>query len=383
MRRQLKKYILAVSFMLALPMLVLAAVSYIGFDFPGATITEAFGINSQGTKIVGSRCTDSGTNTCNAPGTQPSHGYVRRQAANGTLQGYDSINVPGASETEATGINKAGRVVGLWDPPGVPAGSDIGHGYWCDLPGCLTSNAASFHTVDFPGAKSTDFTGINDHGDMTGLFSNTATNPIDHGFLRTANGKKCSVDVPTTLIPGALDTNTLGIDNENDLVGSFSDEVAGDIKAFLVTDVETEEVKDGGKCEIPDRNWFFFTYPVASLPAGATSVVQTEAAGVNSDNDDGGKKPVIVGNYVADPDNVSHAFKLSGYTLDKVNHKLVGGTFETIDYFKTVPGDNTFCGGTVKCDNAASAVNSKGTILVNYEDGSDSTVKERAAIRKP
>jgi hypothetical protein len=69
MRRQLKKYILAVSFILAVPLLALAAYTYTAFDYVGvlygttpgtATITEAFGIDNAG-KIVGGFCADGDT----------------------------------------------------------------------------------------------------------------------------------------------------------------------------------------------------------------------------------------------------------------------------------------------------------------------------------
>ena len=117
MRRQLTKYVLAVSFILALPLLALAAYTYTAFDYVGvlfgttvgtATITEAFGINNSG-KIVGGFCADADpkatTAGCSAPGNAPSHGYVRFKNGAQTIFAYtvgktavlDSMSLEGAA----------------------------------------------------------------------------------------------------------------------------------------------------------------------------------------------------------------------------------------------------------------------------------------------
>ena len=90
---------------------------------------------------------------------------------------YTTLNVPGAILTDAYGINDAGQVVGLYiDNAG------IAHGF-VDTGGIYT-------TLDVPGASLTEAYGINDAGQVVGLYQD-ASGP--HGFLAT------SVPEPSTL----------------------------------------------------------------------------------------------------------------------------------------------------------------------------------------
>src|SRR4051812_1310373 len=65
------------------------------FDVPGATVTQAFGINDAG-QIVG----------IFRGATGSTHGYLKDGAT------FTTIDVPGAITTEAHGINDAGQIVG-------------------------------------------------------------------------------------------------------------------------------------------------------------------------------------------------------------------------------------------------------------------------------
>src|SRR5262249_22268165 len=79
---------------------------------------------------------------------------------------FTTIDVPGASFTEAHGINDAGQIVGSF--------TDGDHGFLKD--------AATFTTIDAPGAILTGALGINDAGQIVGLFDDATGR---HGFVAT------------------------------------------------------------------------------------------------------------------------------------------------------------------------------------------------------
>jgi hypothetical protein len=87
---------------------------------------------------------------------------------------YTSIDYPDStSHTVCYGINNAGDIVGS---------------YWSDIKydrhGFLKKGPL-FTTIDFPGATFTDPHGINDYGQIVGVYaSGFAPNIILHGFLK-------------------------------------------------------------------------------------------------------------------------------------------------------------------------------------------------------
>ena len=89
-------------------------------DVPGATLTEAYGINAAG-QIVG-RFSDA---------TGERHGFLKDGAT------FTTIAVPGATLTEAYGINAAGQIVGTFDDA-----AGVRHGFLKD--------GATFTTFDLP-----------------------------------------------------------------------------------------------------------------------------------------------------------------------------------------------------------------------------------------
>jgi hypothetical protein len=346
----------------AVPLLMLLAsaraqgppppITFTAFDFPGATITEAFGINDE-RYIVGSYCKDNdGGSTCAL--ASPSHGYVQK---GGTFSSstFKPINFLFASngkpafETEATGVNNShGLIVGLYDPVKVPAGTDKGFGYYCSYP---CSAKGDFTTLKYPGATSTDLSAISTNSAgtttrMVGVYSVNATAPIiDHGFLFTA-GKFCSIDVP-----GGVDTNALGINVNGDVVGSYDDN--GTVTAFLL---KHARIPANASLSHPPAclgTFTTFVFP-STLVSGVT---QTEAAGINH-------LGVIVGNYL-DSNQVSHAF----WTSDPSTPR----TFKTIDPPKA--------GATG--DSAATAINGVGVVVGNFTDTTVTPNKERAFIAVP
>jgi uncharacterized membrane protein len=369
-------YLSVVGLVLAAPALMLAAVTYTPFDYNGrlyttssgtvvrgtATITEAFGINDRG-KIVGGFCADGDdaqgrvTSGCSAPGASPSHGYLKDG------KGFRLINFPGAFETEAIGINNEGTIVGLYDPVvPVPANADLGNGFWCESP---CKEKSDFHKLVYPGATSTDAAAINNYGDIVGLYSLEAIPPfLDFGWMR--DGRRfCSIDIGQDIpgrpfVAGAIDTNSLSINDHETVVGSFDDSVAGVVKAFVLTDVDAPRYVNGKPQPCRWETVTTFAFPGAA-------VHQTEAMGVNN-------RGLIVGNYLDDtpaPDT-SHAFQVRL----GANGAVDPASFATIDFAPPAGGDN-----------AATAVNNRAVIVGNFEDTrppfSTTLPKERAFVRKP
>jgi probable HAF family extracellular repeat protein len=141
-------------------------------DVPGATDTSALGLNNRG-QIVGDYSDTSG------------HGFLY---AGGT---FTALNAPGATGTIAFGINRVGQVVGVSiDLTGI-------HGF-------LYRNG-HFSAVDVPGnSGGTEAFGINRRGEIVGLYF-TDSGRKAHGFT-DLRGNFTTID-----FPGAAQTQLNGI----------------------------------------------------------------------------------------------------------------------------------------------------------------------------
>jgi hypothetical protein len=88
------------------------------------------------------------------------------------------------------------------------------------------AGAATFTTLDFPGAFSTEAFGVNETGDIVGNYRDGAGN---HGFV-LSGGAFTSIDAP-----GAFSTRAMSIDQSGDVFGAFDDSV-GEHRFLLSTD---------------------------------------------------------------------------------------------------------------------------------------------------
>jgi uncharacterized membrane protein len=206
-----------------------AQFTFTSIDFPGGTLTTARGINNHG-DIVGSYrvvpprhallikggnfiplapTTVLGTNFSEAFKSNDrgdvvgdfigddgfTHGFLLSQGVVTTL------DFPGASDTEAFGINESGTIVGQWDLLDAFGNLLIVHGFiW---------NNGSFTEFDFPGAGDTSLFGINASGDLVGGWDPGLTAPVEHGFVCT-KGQCFSFDFPGAPITQGDDINALG-----------------------------------------------------------------------------------------------------------------------------------------------------------------------------
>jgi uncharacterized membrane protein len=246
---------------------VAAPPGFFTIDVPGASNTQAFGINSHG-DIVGAYSV-----------LGVGHGYL---LSGGVVT---TIDFPGADGTNARGINSRGDIVG-----GYSDAAGVFHGF-------LLSGGV-FTTIDFPGADTssacravpgTNLLGINLHGDIVGNYS---TLGVEHGFV-LSRGTFTEIDVP-----GATCTQTLGISTAGDIVGFFHD--ADDaIHGFLLS---------GG------------TFTTIDVPPGTLA---TLAFGIDPSS------TFIVGLYAPTNDDVYAGTMEHGFLLS-------GGIFATIDF--PVPG---------------------------------------------
>jgi probable HAF family extracellular repeat protein len=161
-------------------------------DPPGATSAEASGINDRG-QIVGFYSDSTGQ-----------HGFLD---TNGT---FTTINFPGASATDVTGINDHGQIVGVYE------GSTGPHGF--------VDTNGSFTTLELPGTTNGSLLplGINDRGQIDGLlFQDRGMGGppphglVAHGFLDT-NGTFTTID-----FPGAGAADATGINDHGQIVGVY------------------------------------------------------------------------------------------------------------------------------------------------------------------
>jgi PEP-CTERM motif-containing protein len=221
-------------------------------------------------------------------------------AAPAAHAGYNLTFVPDPTGTgfiNLLGINDSGTIAGFDN-------ALTNQGFTLTLPG-------SFTTVNFPGAASSQVTGINAAGDVSGIYVDAAGD--NHGFTRIG-GTFTTVDNPASTVFN----QALGINNSDETVGYYAPTVDG-------TPGDIAYSQKGGA----------FTDINALLPTNFNS----QAVGINS-----ALTPWIVGFYQPDP-GLTTSF---GF-LD------VGGTITTID-----PFGSTFT--------QALGVNDKGEIVGFYTD---------------
>jgi probable HAF family extracellular repeat protein len=145
-------------------------------DFPGATLTQAFGINAGG-EVVG----------LYRDATGKQHGFLW------SAETFTSIDFPGAAATDARGISPAGDIVGTYRRAGEP-GLNF-HGY-------LLTRQGEFFRVDFPGHTSTIAQRILADGTILGCYHDTDTMDTMHGMVAGRDGFN-GFDMATTMHNGA------------------------------------------------------------------------------------------------------------------------------------------------------------------------------------
>ena len=166
---------------------------------------------------------------------------------------FTTLNIPGATDAAAEGVNDQGAIVGsVLDSQG-------GHGFLLFQ--------GKFTRFRFPGSSSTNASGINNHGQIVGDYTNGASSKAGQFGFVVHNGVFQSISVPSA----PATTRALGINNLGAIVG------AAGLNGFLLS----------------SGHFTTIHFP------GST---QTEAFGINDFG-------VIVGTYF-DARNFTHGFKL-------------------------------------------------------------------------
>ncbi len=95
------------------------------------------------------------------------HGFLRYHGQ------FETLSVPGASATQALGVNDGDEVVGVYT---------VGSGSSAMMHGFTWQPGQGFRTVDDPhGVGTTTVNGVNDHGQLVGFYVDGAGNT--DGFL--------------------------------------------------------------------------------------------------------------------------------------------------------------------------------------------------------
>ncbi len=181
-----------------------------------ATETDTFAVNNAGA-IAG--------DFVDAKGIQ--HGMILAGKKLTSVDHDDCANTGGFSSGAIAfyGINSAGAAAG-----------------WCTNTKTGVNEAfvyagGKFTTVEFPGSSSTDAIGINDKGDVVGLYVDSSG--VQHGFVKKGS-KYSSIDVT-----GGTDTEAWGINNSGQMT-VFAISSAGGYESFIYNGKTFKKVSDPG-----------------------------------------------------------------------------------------------------------------------------------------
>ena len=225
---------------------------------------------------------------------------------------FTTIDVPGAFSTQAFGINKSGDIVG---------------GYSTTLTDshAFLLSGGTFTTFDGPGTF-TRAEDIDQAGDIVGSYRDAVTGN-DHGFLLLANSTFTTIDDPDA----TLGTRINGINSAGTMVGSFTDGVfPGQAHGFVLSggtfttidfpgaaDTNLFEINDSGAIVGYWEDASFVFHAFELINGNFTSIIVPGATGGSSATGIN-VKGEIVGSYATSA-TVGHSF------FDKK------GTISTID----------------------------------------------------
>ncbi|MFN0169124.1 MAG: hypothetical protein ACKV22_22090 [Bryobacteraceae bacterium] len=202
-----------------------AAQSFVPIDFPGASSTQAWGINAHG-EIVGYYVNPDTT----------VHGFSLKRGE------FSSIDFPGASNTQAYGVNAQGDVVGSYAMAGATHGFVLAGGRFTTIgpPGAASSGPSSitasgeitglcvhggltrifvlkgdqYEVFDYPGSAGSSGNGNNARGDIVGIFNQSG---VSRGYVRRG-GEFSPIE-----FPAATATAAFGINSAGEIVGRYRD----------------------------------------------------------------------------------------------------------------------------------------------------------------
>jgi hypothetical protein len=189
--------------------------NFVDLNFPGSVQTQVTGLNNSG-RVVGF-----GSDTNIGVGLDNNFGFFARPLANSFTKLTDPVSAGAPPVVQLLGVNDHNTAAGFFNDAGGNA-----HGFTVDL-----GNLAVM-PVAVPDAVSLAATGISNGGKISGFFSNAAGNTL--GFVENTDG----TGLVTFEAPGSVNTQFLGVNNEGKAVGFFND--AADLSHGIVFDTITD-----------------------------------------------------------------------------------------------------------------------------------------------
>ena len=152
----------------------------------------------------------------------PNMGYLLGQGE------YRSENFPGSVQTQVTGLNDTGVTVGFWSGMNNANMTNDNFGFYA-------TNGSDYHSVSFPTMDNASpavnqLLGVNDHDVAVGFYTDAKGN--NHGYEYSISGNRFS----RVLDPGdpGASLTAAAINNHGDVAGFYTDP-AGKTDAFLKT----------------------------------------------------------------------------------------------------------------------------------------------------
>jgi probable HAF family extracellular repeat protein/YD repeat-containing protein len=148
---------------------------------------------------------------------------VGTYATNGTVQGFlrdrngrfTTLRRPGAAATWVTGINDRGQIVGIYSTTGPEDLLASPRGFVLDL------DRGRYTDLAVPGAAATNPNSISNRGQIAGGYIDTGG--TIHGFVRDPRGAVTRIDHPDAMPT----TNAIGINDRGQTSGQFDRAVQG------------------------------------------------------------------------------------------------------------------------------------------------------------
>jgi probable HAF family extracellular repeat protein len=187
---------------------------------PGTAFNQLLGDNNVGQDV--------GYSSLDVTGATLQLAYIYQQTT-GTFTYLDNAthtaDLPDNVNSQATGIDNAGDVVGFYLPTATTSDGFL-----------IKSGTTTPITLQFPGSTFTQALGINDEGQVVGFYNDAEG--VTHGFI-WSNGNWTSVDAP-----GASATTINGINDAGhmvgfDTVGTATDGFEVNLPLAQVTDTST------------------------------------------------------------------------------------------------------------------------------------------------
>jgi hypothetical protein len=181
-------------------------------NFLGSVQTQVTGINNEGVTV------GFWSNTNNADmGTNNNFGFVDNKGVFSEVNDPKGLNADsGMTVEQLLGVNDKGVAVGFWIDKN---GNENGFTY--------NINSKTFTEVDIPGFAFTQTSAINNNGDIAGFVSNNG-GMNDVSFIKEGS----TIDWLTGP-KGAVSVQALGINNKDQVVGSYETSTNGPMYGFI------------------------------------------------------------------------------------------------------------------------------------------------------